>query len=68
MPGCSAANVLGSSVRLAVATGKVLLDLLRERKEDRHKPQADAENRGPLVRRELERARAAHNGRRARGG
>ncbi len=60
--------MLASSVGLGGVTGKVLIDLLRNRKEDRHKPQADAENLGPLVRREVERALAAHNGRRARGG
>jgi hypothetical protein len=52
-----------SSVSLAVVTSKLLLDMLRDRKEARHKPQAADENLGPLVRREIERTLAEHDAR-----
>jgi hypothetical protein len=57
-----------NSVSLAIVTCKLLLDMLRDRKEARHKVQAADENLGPLVRREVERALAAHDTRRGRGG
>jgi hypothetical protein len=56
-----------NSVTLAVVTSKLLLDMLRDRKEARHKTQGADENLGPLVRREVERALAAHNTHRGRG-
>ena len=57
-----------NSVTLAVVTSKLLLDMLRDRKEARHKAPAADENLGPLVRREVERALAEHDTRRGRGG
>lgn len=57
-----------NSVCLGVVTVKLALDMIRDRREARHKPQADAEHLGPLVRREVERALAEHDGRRGRGG
>jgi hypothetical protein len=56
-----------NSVSLVIVTSKLLLDMLRDRKEARHKAQATDENLGPLVRREVERALAAHDTRRGRG-
>jgi membrane protein implicated in regulation of membrane protease activity len=56
-----------SSVSLAVVTTKLLLDLLRDRKESRHRAQATEGNLGPLVRREVERALAEHHSLRGRG-
>jgi hypothetical protein len=50
-----------NSVTLAVVTGKILLDMLRDRKEARHKAKAEVENLGPLVRREIERALTQHD-------
>src|SRR5207253_859413 len=55
-----------NSVSLAVVTSKVLLDILRDRREARHKPQATEESLGPLVR-HVEQALAAHDARRGRG-
>jgi hypothetical protein len=57
-----------NSVSLAIVTCKLLLDMLRNRKEARHKAQATDENLGLLVRREVERALAAYDTRRGRGG
>jgi hypothetical protein len=57
-----------SSISLAVVTSKVLLDMLRDRKESRQKAHVTDENLGPQVRREIERALAAHDDRRGRGG
>jgi hypothetical protein len=56
-----------NSVSLAIVTSKMLLDMLRDRKEARHKAQATDETLGPLVRREVERALAAHDTRRGGG-
>jgi hypothetical protein len=55
-----------NSVTLAVVTSKLLLDMLRDRREARHKPQAADEQLGPLVRREVERALAEHDSQRGR--
>jgi hypothetical protein len=55
-----------NSVTLAVVTSKVLIDMLRDRREARHKSPADA-NLGPLVRREVEWALAEHDAYRGRG-
>jgi hypothetical protein len=55
-----------SSIGLTVVTSKMLLDLLRDRHEPRHKTHAADENLGPLVRREVERALAEHDARRGR--
>jgi hypothetical protein len=57
-----------NSVSLAVVTTKLLLDLLRDRREARHRAHATEENLGTLVRREVERALAEHDARRGRGG
>jgi hypothetical protein len=57
-----------NTVSLAVVTSKVLIDMLRDRREARHKAQGADENLGPLVRREVERALAAHDAHRGRGG
>jgi hypothetical protein len=56
-----------NSISLAVVTSKILLDMLRDRREARHKSQPADEGLGPLVRREVERALAAQDGRRSRG-
>jgi hypothetical protein len=53
-----------NSVSLAIVTCKLLLDMLRDRKEVRHKAQATDESLGPLVRREVERTLAARDARR----
>ena len=50
-----------------VVTSKLLLDMLRDRKEARHKAAARDENLGPLVRREVERALADRDAGRGRG-
>ena len=55
-----------SSVSVAVVTSKLLFDMLCDRKEARHKPPATGENLGPMVRREIERALAAHDPARGR--
>jgi hypothetical protein len=55
-----------NSISLTVVTSRLLLDMLRDRKEARHKAQADDKNLGPLVRREIERALAAHDAGRSR--
>lgn len=57
-----------NSIALTVVTSKVLLDMLRDRKGTQQKTNVTDENLGPLVRREMERALAAHDGRRGRGG
>jgi hypothetical protein len=57
-----------SSVSLAVVTGKMLLDMVRGHKAARHEPRGKAEDLGPLVRREVERALAEHDAHRGRGG
>jgi hypothetical protein len=56
-----------NSVCLAVVTSKLLIDMLRDHNEAKHKAQANAEQLGPMVRREVERALAAHSARRGRG-
>jgi hypothetical protein len=56
-----------NSVCLVILSSKVLLDMVRDRKEARHKPQSPDELLGPVVRREVERALAGHDGRRGRG-
>jgi hypothetical protein len=55
-----------NSVALAVVSSKILLDMVCERRETRHKPQPVDENLGPLVRREVQRALAAQDERRGR--
>jgi hypothetical protein len=47
-------------------TSKLLLDMLRERREARRKAQITDETLGPLVRREIERALADRDARRVR--
>jgi hypothetical protein len=56
-----------SSISLAVVTSKLLFEMLRDRKENRHKTQRADEDLGPLVRREVERALAEHDARSGRG-
>jgi hypothetical protein len=56
-----------SSDSLAVVTGKVLLDMVRGHRAARHEPRGQAEDLGPMVRREVERALAEHDQRRGRG-
>ncbi len=50
-----------SSVSLGIVTIKLLLDTLRDNKQSKVKAHAVDENLGPLVRREVERALAAHD-------
>jgi hypothetical protein len=57
-----------NSIALTVVTSKVLFDMLRDRKHTQQKAHVTDENLGPLVRREIERALAAHDGHRGRGG
>ncbi|HJT77455.1 MAG TPA: hypothetical protein VJ739_09665 [Gemmataceae bacterium] len=56
-----------NTVALAVVTSKLLFDMLRDRKEARHRAPVADEKLGPLVRREIERTLAQHDAGRGRG-
>jgi hypothetical protein len=51
-----------SAISLAIVSSKMLVEMLR----DRHQPRPPAEDLGPLVRREVERALTAHEAGRVR--
>jgi hypothetical protein len=55
-----------SAISLAIVSSKMLLEMLRDRHGERRQPYPPAEELGALVRREVERALAAHDASRGR--
>jgi hypothetical protein len=55
-----------SAISLAIVSSKMLLEMLRDRHAERRQPRPSAEELGPLVRREVERALTTHEARHGR--